>query len=102
MFIGNKIPTNEPAWELFCVLLSIVEYLTAKVLRRGHVEEFIEGRISIFPNDALKPKEHFMLHYCDQILKFGPLVHLWTIRFEAKHQQFVNIFKPIKCSKNVT
>jgi hypothetical protein len=106
--IGERIPIDDPAWELYLVLRSITEYLTAKSLSRGHVEvlrdlieEFVQGRVDLFPGVPLKPKGHFMLHYCDQILKFGPLVHLWTMRFEAKHQQFLSVWKPIKCSKNV-
>ena len=84
---------------------SITEYVTAKSLSRGDVEvrrdlteEFIQGQIELFPN---VPKGHFMLHYCDQILELGPLVHLWTMRFKAKHQQFLDIRKPIACSKNL-
>ena len=106
--IGPKIPTDDLTWELYLLMRSITEYVTAKSLSRGHVEvlrdlieEFMQGQIELFPNVPLKPTGHFMLHYCDQILELGPLVHLWTMRFEAKHQQFLDIWKPIRCSKNV-
>ena len=32
---------------------------------------------------------------------FGPLRNLWTLRFEAKHQQLKNSFKLNKCHKNI-
>ncbi|KAE9543232.1 hypothetical protein AGLY_003143 [Aphis glycines] len=34
----------------------------------------------------LKPKFHFMLHYPALINTFGPISHLWSMRFEAKHR----------------
>ena len=30
------------------------------------------------------PKLHYMVHYPSQILKYGPLIHSWTMRHEAK------------------
>ncbi len=42
----------------------------------------------MFPDCPLKPKHHYMLHYTDLILKFGPLIRLWTLRFESKHCYF--------------
>uniref|UniRef100_A0A8C1MVV7 Uncharacterized protein n=1 Tax=Cyprinus carpio TaxID=7962 RepID=A0A8C1MVV7_CYPCA len=42
----------------------------------------------MFPDHPLKPKHHYLLHYPDLILKFGPLIRLWTLRFESKHSYF--------------
>uniref|UniRef100_A0A8C6SIW7 Zgc:113210 n=1 Tax=Neogobius melanostomus TaxID=47308 RepID=A0A8C6SIW7_9GOBI len=39
----------------------------------------------MFPDYTLKPKPHYLLHYPGLILKFGPLIRLWTLRFESKH-----------------
>lgn len=33
----------------------------------------------------LKPKHHFMRHYPSLILKFGPLIRVWTLHFKSKH-----------------
>lgn len=52
------------------------------------VDEYLESRAAIFSDRPLKPKHHFLLHYPDLIIKFGPLIHLWTLRFESKHTYF--------------
>lgn len=51
-------------------------------------EEYVHSRHTIFPNHPLKPKHHYLLHYSDLFLHFGPLIRLWTLRFESKHSYF--------------
>lgn len=41
-----------------------------------------------FPEFNLKPKHHFIDHYVHLTQCFGPLVDLWTFRFESKHSFF--------------
>uniref|UniRef100_A0A669BL90 Uncharacterized protein n=1 Tax=Oreochromis niloticus TaxID=8128 RepID=A0A669BL90_ORENI len=45
-------------------------------------------RHSRFPDKALKAKHHYLLHYAELILHFGPLIRLCTLRFESKHSYF--------------
>lgn len=40
---------------------------------------------------SLKPKHHFLLHYARVIRSMGPVIFLWVMRMEAKHQFFKNI-----------
>lgn len=35
----------------------------------------------------LKPKFHYLIHYPKIILNIGPLIHIWTLRFESKHHE---------------
>jgi len=42
------------------------------------------------------------IHLPSQILKFGPLVRTWGMRFKAKHQQFQQIPKITKNFQNFT
>lgn len=44
-------------------------------------------------NENLKPKHHNLLHYPRIMLKFGPLKHFATIRFEAKHRDVTTVAK---------
>ena len=108
LLIGDKVPSDDPTWQLYLHLRAIVEYLTAKRLKRGHIEvlrdliqDYMEERLQVLSDVPLKPKDHYMNHYADQFVMFGPLVHSWTVRFESKHQQFLQIWRPIRCSKNV-
>uniref|UniRef100_A0A146M8D0 Uncharacterized protein n=1 Tax=Lygus hesperus TaxID=30085 RepID=A0A146M8D0_LYGHE len=34
----------------------------------------------------LQPKFHYVTHYPRMLLQFGPVVHLWSMRFEGKHR----------------
>ncbi|KAF9408398.1 hypothetical protein HW555_011901 [Spodoptera exigua] len=38
--------------------------------------------------DSLKPKFHNLVHYHTALEKYGPIISLWSMRFEAKHRIF--------------
>lgn len=59
-----------------------------------------ESYINIF-KDTLKPKHHFMVHYPTVIKLLGPLKHLWSFRFESKHQMSKQYCHIIASRKNV-
>lgn len=50
----------------------------------------------LYPQRSLIPKHHFMVHYPSSIRKIGPLLHMWCMRFEAKHKVFKDYFKNYK------
>ena len=67
-----------------------------EVLIEEHHIEFCK----LYPSESIIPKMHFMIHYAQQILNYGPLVHTWTMRHEAKLQVIkraarVNNFKNV-------
>ena len=57
------------------------------------------------PEAGLLPKHHYLSHYPWLITQFGPLIRVWTLRFESKHayfkkvarqkQNFINISKTL-------
>ena len=107
LIIGHLVPENDDSWSVFLKLLLCIEYICAQSIRPGQVHylndlinEFYEDCKRVFQNE-LTPKEHYMLHYADQILDFGPLRHLWTFRLEAKHQYFMNVVKLNRCHRNI-
>lgn len=55
----------------------------------------------LFPETNLKPKHHYLCHYPALILKFGPLIRLWTMRFESKHSYFKICARNLKNFKNL-
>ncbi|XP_049333152.1 uncharacterized protein LOC125804583 isoform X1 [Astyanax mexicanus] len=108
LLIGQSVPCEEPAWQILTDLKDIVDLVVSPV----HTEDSIayldfkvsEHRIrfqEVFPSCILKPKHHFLEHYPHLIRQFGPLVALWTMRFEAKHSFFKRIVRNIRCFKNV-
>lgn len=54
-----------------------------------------------FPNFVLKPKHHIIEHYPHLIRCYGPLVELWTMRFESKHSVFKTIAREGRNVKNL-
>ena len=76
------------------ISINIVAYLTGLI--KEHLQLFKEAF-----NKNITPKQHYLVHIPSQILKFGPLVRTWAMRFEAKHQQFKKIPKITKNFKNL-
>lgn len=89
--IGPLVPENEPAWLVLMDLKDIVELVVAPV----HTDEsisYLESKIvehrqryqELFPGVRVRPKHHYLEHYPHMIRCSGPLVALWTMRFESK------------------
>jgi hypothetical protein len=108
LLIGDKVPEEHPYFELllqllecmdfiFCPEITIEETFFLKHLIKEHHEYFLD----LFPDRTLKPKHHFMTHYPQQIRLLGPLVHFWTMRFEAKHRFFKRLAHIVCNFKNI-
>ena len=108
LIIGSKIPEGEPAWEVLLVLKDIVEL----VVSHDYTEEsicYLDSKISehrhrflqVFPQEKLIPKHHYLEHYPQLIRAYGPLVLLWTMRFEAKHSLFKRIVRHTHSFRNI-
>ena len=54
-----------------------------------------------FPELRLRPKHHYVEHYPTLVKCFGPLVHVWTMRFEGKHHFFKSVVHDAQNFKNV-
>ena len=62
-----------------------------------HLELFSE----LFPNERVKPKQHYLIHYPRCIRMVGPLVRFWAMRFEAKHNFFRRLSHIVCNFKNI-
>ena len=110
LIIGSKIEnTDDPCWQLCLLLREIVELVCAPCISREQicflqviVEEYLEERKHLFPECSLKPKHHYLSHYAELIGKFGPLMRLWTMRFESKHGYFKKCLRNSQNYKNIT
>ncbi|XP_061568422.1 uncharacterized protein LOC133422444 [Cololabis saira] len=108
LIIGNAVPEEDGAWTVLMELKEVVElslctefteesiqYLQSKI--QDHREKLKEA----FPDFTLRPKHHYIEHYPDLVRRFGPLVHLWTMRFEGKHRFFKRVVHDTQNFKNV-
>lgn len=108
LMVGSKVPRGDPVWEILLVLSDVVEYSTSTKcspeqadMLADLIEEFLTRYFTEFPTLPMKPKFHFLIHYPQMMLKFGPLVHCWTLRFEGKHNYFKEIYHSTKNTKNI-
>lgn len=95
IFQDNPRVIQSTVWQTMLNLRIIVNLMLAFKLSNNQIDslnslivEYLNDRSSTFPNESLRPKHHFMTHYPYLIKQFGPLRHLWTLRFENKHQYF--------------
>lgn len=91
LLVGDRVPTDNPYWECYNLLLRVCDVCTSSSLTvdsAAYLEHLIEEHHtkfkSLYPNASIIPKMHFMVHYPQQIINYGPLVHTWTMRHEAK------------------
>lgn len=96
-------------WTMVLLLRKICFLICSPALSIGQIaflretiNEYLSLRVKCFPHIKLRPKHHYISHYPSLILLFGPLKHLWTLRFESKHRYFKNIVKHSQNFKNVT
>jgi len=107
--IGKLVPSDEPAWQVILDLKDIAELVVAPVHCLESIA-YLECKISehreryqeLFPEQKLLPKHHFLEHYPEMIKCFGPLVSLWTMRFEAKHSFFKQVARHLNNFRNIT
>ncbi|XP_033097594.1 uncharacterized protein LOC117101675 [Anneissia japonica] len=107
LMIGRFIPEGNLHWELLLNLKQCVDLIFCPeisheaVVGLSHLlQENLQLFKHLFPHSRIKPKQHFMLHYPEQILKFGPLRSTWTMRFEAKHSYMKRVLQSTKNFKN--
>lgn len=103
----NNLNEND-YWQMILVLRKICNLLlcfsisTDQIaILKSLINDYLELRTTLFDNISLKPKHHYLLHYPHLTRVFGPLRHLWTLRFESKHSYFKNVIRHCPNFKNI-
>jgi hypothetical protein len=104
MIINQIKDTGDESWQLFLNLRRICEFITAPRISSNNIYElhdlikkYLTERQRLFPDTPLRPKHHFLRHYPSLILLFGPIIRMFTMRYESKHSYFKRV---VKNSKN--
>lgn len=108
LMIGSLVPENDPSWEILMDLKEIVELVVSSTLSDATLS-FLQSKLNdhrellrvTVPDQRLRPKHHYVEHYPHLIQCFGPLVELWTMRFESKHSYFKKVVHEIRNFKNI-
>ena len=76
-------------------LLQIVILLTSSYcsiespgLLRILISLYLQGFKRLYPDSSFLPKMHYMVHFPNQMMKYGPTRHHWCMRYEGKHGFF--------------
>ena len=102
LLFGDIVPEGNQNCFLLLLLLQVINIIFSPsvplgmtVLLKHLIMEHHELLKELYPDRNLIPKHHFMIHYPSCIRKIGPLIHMWSMRFEAKHRIFKNTLKNI-------
>lgn len=106
LIFGDLIHTSDDYWHLLGLLIQIANIVFSPVVTHG-MTVFLKHIIiehhqlfkRLFPSKNLLPKHHFMTHYPRSIRNIGPIIHTWSMRYEAKHKYFKT---QLKTFKNIT
>ena len=106
LIFGDLVDQNNSYWNVIMLLIQIVNIVFSPFITDG-MTYYLKHLISdhhklfklVFTDKRLIPKHHLMIHYPICIRKIGPLIHMWCMRFEGKHNFFK---KSMKHFKNLT
>lgn len=97
--VGSKITHGDERWVNVLHLLQITLLSCSSCVSKTSAFElqqivytYLENFKKCYPKASFIPKMHYLTHFPQQILNFGPLRNLWCMRFEGKH----GFFKKIK------
>ena len=70
LFVALKVgDTSDPVWQLTLLLRKIVDLICAPEISltqvaylRVMIEEYLDERVSLFPDKPVRPKHHFLWH----------------------------------------
>jgi len=108
-FVYDVVDVDDKAWDLLLLLREVVELVCApkvsdaQILHLNRlVQLYVSQRSELFPNVALRPKHHYLLHYPWLTQMFGPLLCVWTMRLESKHSFFKRCARNSRNFVNIT
>lgn len=108
--IIDDLITHEckPIFNVILLLLQIMSITFASRISSEMVDELenlIEMHHRVFKstfNSNIIPKQHFMIHYPSVIRRMGPLINLWCMRYESKHNVLKRMATKLHNYKNLT
>jgi hypothetical protein len=91
LLVADMVPETDEHHQSLMLLFRICFMLLAPHFSLdsvAYLSVLIEEKLHIFrklyPTAKIIPKYHYLVHYPRQILLFGPPIHCWTMRHEAK------------------
>lgn len=108
LMIGHHVPEGDETWDVLMALKDVLEMVVSVrftdeslLYLESKVSEHRELLLNAFPNCRLRPKHHYIEHYPYLTKVFGPLIDMWTMRFEGKHKFFKKVIQQTQNFRNV-
>ena len=106
LLFGDKVPFDDECWQLYKYLRQIIDILTSPRIIRSdakRLEDLIKLHNELYVKlfGKLKPKFHNLIHYPSIMLKNGPVIHFWVMRFESRHREVKANAQATSCNKNM-
>lgn len=94
----KKVPHDDPKYKNLLLLFQITHLSTSPCITASTcadlkylISEHHRGFIEEYPRASFIPKLHYIVHFTEQFLDFGPGRVQWCMRFEGKHGQFTGV-----------
>ncbi|XP_029837844.2 uncharacterized protein LOC115321710 [Ixodes scapularis] len=108
-FVGECVPTEHEVWQLYLLFREIMDIIMSRKIPVSHIG-YLQRKIhffcldfkTLFPSVKVPCKMHYLIHYPSCMERFGPLVELWAMRFEGKHQYFKDMARKIRNFKSLS
>lgn len=108
LYVGQSVPAGNEVWGTYLLLRKIFDIVMSQRIPVAHVpylQRFIhflclEFR-ALFPSPSVPCKMHYLTHCPSYMMRYGPLVSLWAMRFESKHQYFKDVSRKVRNIKNI-
>lgn len=102
----NFRPQLGTEWKAMEYLLQALQILYSTRIQQNDIErlrKLIKEHLSylIKMGQSLLPKHHMTTHYPNLIMKMGPLIHSWMMRYESKHKVFTDLVRLTNNYKNL-
>lgn len=107
LIISDKVPEGLPALENYLKMLEVILISHADKISQqmlGYLDSCIKEYLETFQavyHETFTPKQHYLLHRVNAILRHGPLDQYKTMRPEAFHQVFKRIAQCLRTYKNL-
>jgi hypothetical protein len=107
LVLSDVLEVTDEHWHVVTLLFRICDIVFAPCVTRANVSllaDLIEHHHRVFVDifkRPLKYKHHRMVHYPTLLVKNGPLLDMWVIRYEAKHNYFKRLAHIVCNFKNI-
>lgn len=99
-------PKLQPEWRAMECLLQALQIIYSTRIRQSDIDRLrslLKEHLSFLIEMGLSllAKHHMTIHYPNLMMRIGPLIHSWMMRYESKHKMFTDMVHLTNNYKNL-